>query len=538
MTRRRRAHRWMPFGALGAVLSACTCTPSAGGTRILWNHNNGIVFAGVGVDTGATSRGIPHIIAANITRGSSLVAAADAAADRGRDLGDIGRFAKWARVEIAMPGPDSVGAGTPNPFAIPVDVTFRGPGGRTYTAPGFYDGDGRGGLDGNVWKVRFAADATGTWRFTWRSAESRLDGYTGSFTVVDPSDDAPDFYRWGRLEYTGTPENGIRYLQFRDGPFWLKAGCDDPENFLGAYRNYDTHAKRAAAIDYLAERGVNSFYMMTHNLDGDDRDVWPWLGKTAAEAKANGGPDARFDVARLAEWVDLFEHMQRQGVVCYIVLEDDSAWTGYDYRRYYRELIARFGHLPALVFNFCEEHNERHKLPEALGYMKLLEEIDPYDHPRGIHNVNNPSAEYVDAEQVDFTSIQTSGGDPLKHNKLAVDWLNLCRTRGRRSLVLNFDEGRPEQDRKAWWSAYMAGGVWEAHVLKPYDQPLSAWEPVWTELGGTRAFMESLPFWEMEASNSLVTSGTAFCLAKPGAAYALYLPSGGTVAVELAEGVN
>lgn len=99
--------------------------------------------------------------------------------------------------------------------------------------------------------------------------------------------------------------------------------------------------------------------------------------------------------------------------------------------------------------------------------------------------------------------------------------------------MVNFDEGRPEEDRHAWWSAYLAGGVWEAHVLKPYDRPMSAWEPVWIQLGGARTFMESLPFWEMESHDELIKSGTAFCLAKPSEVYTLYLPSGGDVTVNL-----
>ena len=102
--------------------------------------------------------------------------------------------------------------------------------------------------------------------------------------------------------------------------------------------------------------------------------------------------------------------------------------------------------------------------------------------------------------------------------------------------MIGFDEGRPEEDRRAWWSAYLGGGVWEAHVLPPYDQPMSAWEQVWTELGGTRAFMESLPFWEMAPANDVVHSGNAFCLAKRGEVYALYLPAGGEVVVDLPAG--
>ena len=170
--------------------------------------------------------------------------------------------------------------------------------------------------------------------------------------------------------------------------------------------------------------------------------------------------------------------------------------------------------------------------------MKQLLAVDPYRHPRGIHNVNSPTNEYVDAPQVDFTSIQTSGKDPLAHNKLANDWIARCKARKQRMLMIGFDEGRPEEDRRAWWAAYLGGGVWEAHLRPPYDRPTATWDTLWTQLGGTRAFMESLPFWEMEPSNSLVKAGRAFCLAKPGQAYALYLPEGGEVAIELPPGAE
>ena len=212
--------------------------------------------------------------------------------------GDEIRFAKWSKIELSFRGPASLGRGEPNPFAVKLDVDFRSPGGRHYCVPGFYDGDGRGGLDGAVWKVRFSADEIGSWTYTTSSDNRQLNGKAGQFTVTDVTADAEGLWRWGRLEAEGTAENGIRYLKFRDGPYWLKAGCDDPENFLGNCKNYDTLTKRKAAVDYLAERGINSLYMMTNNIDGDDKDVWPWLGLTPREAKVNSAGNVRFDVAR------------------------------------------------------------------------------------------------------------------------------------------------------------------------------------------------------------------------------------------------
>lgn len=454
---------------------------------------------------------------------------------------DVPKYAKWATIELTLTGPNSKGRGQPNPFDVRLDVEFTSPDGKRYQVPGFYDGDGKGRLDGDVWRARFSAGDEGTWHYRTSSSHDQLDGKSGRFEVGGTLPGAEGFWKWGRLEAIGTAENGIRYLKFRDGPYWLKAGCDDPENFLGGYRNYGTPAKRWAAVDYLASKGINSLYIMTHNIDGDDKDVWPWLGRAASEAKKNAVPGkVRFDIAKLAAWRGLFEHMQSQGVVPYLILEDDSAWKGYDHDRYYREMIARFGDLPALVFNIGEESTESYRLRDGLGLAKRFKEIDPYDHPLGIHNVNRPDDSYIDSPHIDMTAIQT--GSPgsrrgleraIAHNEIAINWIKSCRKRGRRVLVVNFDEGRPEEDRRAWWSAYMGGGVWEAHVNKPYDRPHAAWDSVWVELGGARAFMESLPFWEMQPHNELVEGGSAFCLAKPGVAYAVYLPAGGEVAVEL-----
>lgn len=479
------------------------------------------------------------LVAHGLVTTGMLVWVANSAAQK--NVGNLGRYAQWEKIEIMLTGPTSRGRSVDlNPFDVAVDGIFTAPSGNRSAVPGFYDGDGKGGFDGNVWKLRFAADEVGQWSFLSRSQNRLLDGVTASFRVTRPSADAPDFYRWGRLEAVGTAENKIRYLKFRDGPHWLKAGCDDPENFLGKYKNYDTLEKRKAAIDYLSERGVNSLYVMSHNIDGDDKDVWPWLGKTSREAQMNGAGAVRFDVAKLDVWRDIFEYMQRRGVVVYLILEDDSAWKGFDRARYYREIVARFGYLPALIFNMGEEHNENYKLSAALTFMKQLADIDPFDHPRGIHNVNSPNNDYIDAPQIDFTSIQTGspgarrGLEPaLQHNQIAISWIRRCELRKQRVLMVNFDEGRPEEQRAAWWAAYLAGAVWESHVLPSYDRPMSAWAKTWAELGGARAFMESLPFWEMQPHNELVKSGRALCLARPGVAYAFYLPIGGKVTIDL-----
>ena len=189
-------------------------------------------------------------------------------------------------------------------------------------------------------------------------------------------------------------------------------------------------------------------------------------GSSVSQAKSNGGSNARFDIAKLNEWLELFEYMQTKGVVSYIILEDDSAWTGYDHARYYRELIARFGHMPALLFNIGEEASENYSISTTLSYAQQVKDIDPYDHPIGIHNVNGLNNTYINASQVDFTAIQTKGTDALAHNQRTIDWINQSKALNRRILMVGYDEPRPLMDRKGWWSTYIGGGVWEVHVNK------------------------------------------------------------------------
>lgn len=449
-----------------------------------------------------------------------------------------GLYKKWEPIEIQFKGPFSNAKGNPNPFDMFIDVEFVAPDQRRLLVPGYYDGNGQGKPDGNIWAVRFSADLPGLWHYRSLSRKSELYGYHGTFEVVERATDNEEdgYFRFGILEYPDTENRDLRYLKFRDGPYWMKAGCDDPENFLGKSSNFNTVEKRKEAIDFLSSRGVNSLYMMTHNIEGDMRDVWPWLGATEKEAKQNAGLSARFDIGKLREWQALFEYMQKKEVVPYLILEDDSAWTGYDYKRYYREIIARFGYLPALIVNFGEEFRENHWLLTGVRRARYFRSLDPFKHPLGIHDINNPELLYVGSGTFDFSSIQTKGDDPFVHNEIALRWQRTIRKHGFRSLMIGFDEPRPEFDRRGWWAAYLGGAVWQLHAVPPYDVPHHTREPAWTQLGGARQFMESLPFWEMVPDNSVVIGGKGYCLRKGQGVYALYLPEGTAIQLDLPEG--
>jgi hypothetical protein len=463
----------------------------------------------------------------------------------GKNLGDQGSHKKWAKIEIDFDGPTADGTSdTNNPFAVTVHVTFDGPNGATMTVPAFFAGDGDGGQSGSVWRVRFSADRVGSWGFaTMSTDDAALDGYHGSFEVIDIDGSEPGCYRLGRLSHV----DDRYYLQFAEGPFWLKGGADDPENFLGAPFGDGTMAFKQAKIDYLASKGVNAQYLMTHNLEGDLRDSWPWLGATEAEAKTN---HRLFDVGKLREWEELFVYMQERGVVPHVVLEDDSAWTGYDHDLYYRELVARFAHHPALIWNLGEEFNENYSTAEVRGFAAQLSATDAYDHPVTVHGTGVGTWDPLFGEaDFDLTSLQHQGATALASaslpdfNQLTVDLRQAAATAGR-VIPISFDETPRATDASestrdklrtgVVWPIYMAGGNFELHY-RVDDVDYEDLDAFWADMTLAREFIEQAPFADMAPDNSLVSAG--LCLAQADQAYLIYLdPCTASVDLDLGAG--
>jgi hypothetical protein len=70
-----------------------------------------------------------------------------------------GELKKWQPIALSFTGPSAseTTASPNNPFLdYRLQVTFTGPSSQIYTVPGFFDGDGKGGASGDVWRVRFS----------------------------------------------------------------------------------------------------------------------------------------------------------------------------------------------------------------------------------------------------------------------------------------------------------------------------------------------------------------------------------------------
>ncbi len=518
-----------------------------------------------------------------------------------------GELKKWHKVTITFTGPETSETAEPNPFRdYRLDVTFQ-KSDKRYVVPGYYAADGNAGQTsastGNKWRVHFVPDEAGQWNFkasfrtgpdiaisddTQASLQLAFDDAKGSFTVGPTDKTGRDHRAKGLLKYVGK-----RYLQFAEtGEYFLKGGADSPENFLayadfdGTYdtaelkregeasgekflHHYEPHIQDfkpgdptwkdgrgkgiIGALSYLASKGMNSVYFIPYNIDGGDgKDVWPWI---------NPDEKYRFDCSKLDQWEIVFSHTDKLGLMLHIITQEtendqglDGGELGIQRKLYYRELVARFAHHLALVWNLGEENTNTDAQRKA--FARYIKDLDPYDHPIVVHTfpgkydeVYTPLLGY---EYFEGPSLQTND----THAE-TIKWLDRSASKGRQWFVCLDEIGpantgvKPDKDdywhdeirKKHLWGNLMAGGAgvewYFGYNFPNNDLNCEDWrsrDHLWDLTRyALEFFHQHLPFAEMAHSDELTSSKDDYCLAKPGLVYAVYLPSGGTTNLDLGE---
>lgn len=508
-----------------------------------------------------------------------------------------GDLLKWHRVTLTFDGPPTSETASPNPFRdyrLTVIFTHNS---ATYTVPGFYAADGNAAdtsaSAGNKWRVRFTPDQEGTWNYTasFRTGTDvtlstspaagtpvSFDGDSGSFSIGPTNKTGGDFRGKGILRYVNR-----HHLRFQEtGEYFLKGGADSPENFLGYFEfdgttdtgglisnflhQYQPHASDwnagdptwqtlkgkniIGALNYLAGQGMNSVYFITYNIDGGDgADTWPWT---------NAATRDRFDCSKLDQWEIVFAHMDALGIQLHLLTqetENDHALDGGNLgplrKLYYRELIARFGHHLALLWNLGEENTNTD--PQRIAFAQYIRDLDPYDHPITVHTFYNAAGTYYDGllgdPNFEATSIQ---GDSSQYNSWATALRNRSIQDGRPWAIYGDEQG-PAVDpnlsnlstlrKDTLWGNLMGGGAGVEWYFGYQGSFGDLQSEDWSVVGGLWQdtkhaldfFQDHLPFWQMEPNNSLASGGsTARVLDQPGLIYAVYLPNGGTTSLNVA----
>lgn len=521
-----------------------------------------------------------------------------------------GKLQMWYPVTLSFTGPlaDELSS-SPNPFLdYRLAVTATSPGGASITVPGYFDGDGNGKGVGNIWRVRFPTHEDGRWTFEASFVQGPLvaidetlssgtptafDGLSGYFDILPADPNAPGFYKWGKLLYTGE-----HYLKFLGGPHFIKAGSNSPENFLGyagfdntkdmggrsvtglvdGLHEYGPHIRDwgydglgdfrdplfksqdsgidsrgiIGALNFLNSRNINSLFMLPMNLGGDGFETCPYVAyDNTPYAKTH------FDISKLNQWGEVLEHAGRKGIMLQFVLAEteipnelwlDNGTLGTERKLYYRELIARFGHLLAIKWNLCEEND--YDITVLEGFANYIQSLDPYKHTIGFHTFPLPVT--VDEPQWDAVL-----GDPRFSTNsiqafpylsgLAVEKWRVDSAAMGHKWIVEFDEqtvGLTDDNatllrKKTLYDVLFSGGHVEWYAGY-YPLPLGGdlrienfgrRDEMWGYAWNARKFLERYTaFWLMSPMDSLVSGetsveGGAEVFAIPGVQYAIYLPS-------------
>jgi len=531
-----------------------------------------------------------------------------------RPVSDIvieGELKQWHKVTLLLSGPETSEGALENPFLnYKLDVEFS-KGTTRYKVPGYFAADGKAGassaMSGNIWKVHFRPDQPGTWTYkvSFKSGKNIAildgegqgeavgpDGAEGRLEIGASDKGARDFRGQGRIVH-----GGKGYFKFQGtDKIWIKNGADSPENFL-AFAGFDqtsrfslksefregeanpteslhTYASHVAdwqegnpvwqgakgkgiigALNYLQSVGVNSVYMLTMNILGDGKDVWPYTDYNERY---------RFDCSKLDQWEVVFDHMEQLGIMAHFVLQEtenecllDIGQTGVQRRIYLREMVARFGHHLAITWNLGEENGPAHWTPigqtdamrkDMASYLKML---NPYPSNVVLHtHADDGGQETVLPPLLGFADLDGPSmqvGNPLRVHARIKKWVDESENAGKRWIV-NLDEIGP-----AWkgvmpdshdadhdtirahclWGTLLAGGggvEWYFGYRYPHNdlelEDFRSRDNWWKQSSLATQFVQEFPLEEMQSMDELVQATGAYCLAKPGEVYIIYLPAG------------
>ncbi len=528
---------------------------------------------------------------------------------------------QWHRVAVTCTGPigdeGAESTFTDNRF----NVTFSN-GSRTLVVPGHFAADGNAAdssaKSGNQWRAYFSPPESGNWNYnvSFRTGSNvavsnnlnagspvvDLDGQSGSFSVSSSGAVSRDMRTRGLLQHR-SGESTLRFAGTND--VFIQGGVDSPENIFGydefddtqkfftsgsckgILHSFDPHEQDwnpgdptwgngrgkslIGLVNYIADTGANSFYIMMNTVNGDGCDAHPWSSYN------RNGRVKSFDVSKLDQWERVLSHMTERGLLIHVMTQEtendgllNNRNLGLERKLYYRELISRFGHHPALQWNLGEENNS--STAQLKEYSAFFKDLDPYQHPVFVHpkpRKNDRESKYAPLlgdENFDGPTIQTSNinNSSDMYNEIR-NWIDRS-TQAGNAWVVTLTEasggGAPfpfksvSSDQRVYWmwaSAMSGGGGFEWYLKgqnqgHAYDlavEDLREFDEYWEQSGHlVRFFREivqrdnNINLENLRVDNNAVAGSNDWVLAKPGSAYIVFLREGGNATLNLAGNGN
>jgi hypothetical protein len=276
-----------------------------------------------------------------------------------------------------------------NPF---LDVTFTAEfthQHRTVQVAGFYDGD-------HTYRVRFMPDMQGTWRYVTHSNLPALDGQRGEFECTPPGagNHGPvrviDAYHFAYAD--GTPYHPVGTTCY----VWNHQGDELEEKTLATLKTAPFNKMRMCVFPkrYVFNKNEPPCYPFEGAV------TRAWDDSLLDDYRTQAPPDfwdfTRFNPEYFRRLEKRILDLRDLGIEADLIIfhpYDFGAW-GFDRMpaevndRYLNYLVARTAAFRNLWWSFANEYDLMldRNLADWDHYFQLVQDLDPYDHLRSIHN--------------------------------------------------------------------------------------------------------------------------------------------------------
>lgn len=384
---------------------------------------------------------------------------------------------QWGCFELRL-----TGSAEGNPFldtTLSVEFTL---GSRVISVDGFYDGDG-------VYKARFMPEIQGLWKYQTVSNRPELHGHTGTFTCVRPDtgNHGPvrvvDPYHFAYAD--GTPYHPVGTTCY----VWSLQGDELERQTLETLKLAPFNKLRFCVFPkrFIFNQGEPPSYPFPGEVRGTPAIVF------SLRPNPNPPPDfwdfSRFNPAYFQHLEQRVGDLQALGIEADLILfhpYDFGAW-GFDRMppevndRYLRYIVARLAAYRNVWWSFANEYEllfER-TVNDWDHYFQLVQQTDPYGHPRSIHNIKD----FYDHRKPWVTHCSVQHSDTAR----AVEWqrqygkpvvIDECGYEG--NINMSWGDLSPQEMVQRFWLGF-ANGCYIGHG-ETYWNPE---EVLWWSKGGT-----------------------------------------------------
>ena len=250
-------------------------------------------------------------------------------------------------------------------------AVFRGPGGETFTLPGFWDG-------GQTWKIRFTPTKPGAWIYVTKfrdTSDKGLHGQRGTLQVQAATGSADVHRHGGFLKVSANR----RHLTFTDGKpfFWLgDTWWPTPSEAV----QFDIFKRM---VDTRVAQGYTVFQAHGHRP--------LFAGSSIGAFEATRKPDAE----TLRYWHETdryFAYAEEKGVVGMMGFARGDLFDPFslpELKRLWHYYMARYGAYPMGIlitqeYNIDPDKRQAH-LPRLLALGQFIKDIDPHHRAMTAH---------------------------------------------------------------------------------------------------------------------------------------------------------